>query len=94
VVGDRDSGVIESRSMRAYVRPVRLYLSCRSCKGHLSIRQIRITVVGNERVGEGSDLWHLCSSTGIEVLVAVIRVMGWCRGMESGVRLAEMEEQI
>jgi len=93
-VGDRDSGVIESRSMRADVRPVRVHLSSRSCKGHLSIRQIRITVVGNERVGEGSALWNLCGSTGIGVLVAVITVMGWCRGMGSGVRLAEMEEQI
>ena len=80
--------------MRAYVRPVRLYLSCRSCKGHLSIRQIRITVAGSERVGEGSALWHLRSSTDIEVLVAVIRAMGWCRGMGSGVRLADMMEVI
>lgn len=62
--------------MRTYVGPVRLHLSCRSCKGHLSIRQIRIAVVDNERVGEGTVLEYLRSSTGIGFLVGVIRFMG------------------
>jgi hypothetical protein len=94
MVGDRDPGVLESRSVWAYVGPVRLYLSCRSCKGHLSIRQIRITVAGNERVGEGTVLVCLRSCTGILFLVAVIRVMGRCRAVESGVPLTEVDERI
>ena len=83
MVGDRDSGVIESRSAWAYVGPVRLHLSCRLCKGHLSIRQIRITVVGNERVGEGTVFGCLRSSTSIRLFVAVMRVMGRCRATVS-----------
>ena len=71
----------------------RLHLQYPSCKDHLSIRQIRITVVGNERVGEGIALGHFRSSTGIESLVAVIRVMGRCRAVGSRVPLAEAEER-
>ena len=71
----------------------RLHLRYRSCKDHLSIRQIRITVVGNERVGEGTALGHFRSSTDMGLLVAVIRTMGRCRILGSRVRLAEVEEQ-
>jgi hypothetical protein len=92
--GDRDSGVIESRSVWAYVGLVRLHLSCRSRKCHLSIRRIRIVVVGNESVGEGTVLRCFRSPTGIGFLVAVIRVLGRCRAMESEVLLIEVEEQV
>ena len=61
----------------------RLHLQYRSCKDHLSIRQIRITVVGNERVGEGIALGHFRSSTDMGLLVAVIRAMGRCRAVGS-----------
>jgi hypothetical protein len=78
--------------MRVDVGPDRLRLPYRSCKGHLSIRQIRTNAVGSERVGEGTALGHRRSSTGIGFLVAVIRVMGRCRAMGSRASLAEMEE--
>jgi hypothetical protein len=61
----------------------RLHLQYRFCKDHLSIRQIRITVVGNERVGEGIALGHFRSSTDMGLLVAVIRAMGRCRAVGS-----------
>ena len=71
----------------------RLHLQYRSCKDHLSIRQIRITVVGNERVGEGIALGHFRSSTDMGLLVAVIRDMGRCPAVRSWVPLAEAEDR-
>jgi hypothetical protein len=70
-----------------------LHLQYRFCKDHLSIRQIRITVVGNERVGEGTALGHFRSSTDMGLLVAVIRAMGRYRAVGSRVPLAEVEER-
>ena len=70
-----------------------MHLQYRSCKDHLSIRQIRITVVGNERVGEGIALGHFRSSTDMGLLVAVIRAMVRCRAVGSRVPLAEVEER-
>jgi hypothetical protein len=61
----------------------RLHLQYRFCKDHLSIRQIPITVVGNERVGEGIALGHFRSSTDMGLLVVVIRAMGRCRAVGS-----------
>jgi hypothetical protein len=89
--GDRDSGVIESRSIWAYVGLVRLHLPCRSCKGHLPIRQVRTTIEENESVGEGNVLECVQSSTSIGFLVAVIRVLG--RAMGPGVVLTEVEQR-
>ena len=71
----------------------RLHLRYRSCKDHLSIRQIRIAVVGNERVGEGTALGHFRNSTDMGLLVAVIRAVGWRRAVGSRVPLALVEER-
>jgi hypothetical protein len=49
---------------------------------------------GNESVGEGTVLRCFRSPTGIGFLVAVIRVLGRCRAMESEVLLIEVEEQV
>lgn len=68
-------------------------LQYRSCKDHLSIRQIRIIVVGNERVGEGIALGHFRSSTDMGLPVGVIRAMGRCRTEGSRVPLAKVREQ-
>jgi hypothetical protein len=51
-------------------------------------------VEGSESVGEGTVLGCLRSSTGIGFLVAVIRVLGRCRAIESEVLLMEVEEQM
>jgi hypothetical protein len=70
-----------------------LRLQYRFCKDHLSIRQIRITVVGNEIVGEDFALGHFRSSTDMGLPVRVIRAMGRCRTAGSRVPLAEVREQ-
>jgi len=75
------TGVVESRSMWADVGGRRLHLQYRFCKDHLSIRQIRTTVAGNERVGEGTALGPFRSSNDMGLLVAVIRVMDGCRAL-------------